>query len=58
MEIRGCKVFSATKIQDRNMLGDEITEWLLNHPETPPVDTVVVQSSDDQYHCMSIVLWF
>ena len=51
------KVFSATMARDREVLGERITEWLRTHPELQLVDRVLTQSSDDEYHCLSITLF-
>ena len=55
---RGVKVFTATKAQERERLGDLVTEWLAAHPEHDLVDTVVQQSSDQQFHCLTIVVFY
>jgi hypothetical protein len=52
------KVFSATKAADREALGDKITTWLRAHPEYRIVNTVVSQSSDASFHCLSFVFFF
>jgi hypothetical protein len=54
----GVKVFSATKVADRMRLGELITTWLRDHPEHKIVDKVVTQSSDDEYHCIAITLFW
>lgn len=51
------KVFSATMVREREALGERITEWLRAHPELSLVDRVVRQSSDDEFHCLSITLF-
>jgi hypothetical protein len=51
------KVFSCTMARDREQLGERITEWLKQHPELTPVDTVVSQSSDQEFHCLSVTLF-
>lgn len=51
------KVFSATKARDRDGLGDRVTEWINENPRIRIVDTVVKQSSDREFHCLSIVLF-
>lgn len=51
------EVFSATKIADRNGLGEEITEWLRDNPDLEVVDKIVTQSSDNSYHCLTITLF-
>ncbi len=54
----GIKVFSATTAQRRNALGEEMTEWLRAHPTVKPVATDVRQSSDDAYHCVTIIVYY
>ena len=51
------KVFSATKAYDRSNLGERITDWLRANPGLRIVDKVVTQSSDREYHCLSITLF-
>lgn len=51
------KVFSATMARERDVLGERITEWLRAHPELQLVDRVLTQSSDEEYHCLSITLF-
>lgn len=55
----GCnlvKVFSVSRARERSSLGDTVTEWLgRNNVEV--LNTVVVQSSDDAFHCLTIVLF-
>jgi hypothetical protein len=52
------KVFSATMFQDRERLGDKITEWIGMHPEAVIRDVVVTQSSDASFHCIAITLFY
>lgn len=54
----GVRVFSASKIRDRELLGDAVTEWIAEHPGIEIVETVTLQSSDANYHCISIILFF
>ena len=58
MKFDGVKVFSATKARDREMLGERMTEWLDRHPDINVVDTVVTQSSDREFHCLSITIFY
>lgn len=51
------KVFSATKARERDMLGDMITDWLRANPDIEIVDKEVRQSSDSEFHCLSITLF-
>ena len=50
------KVFSATKARDRETLGDRVTEWIRNNPGVQIVRTVISQTSDSEFHCLSFVL--
>jgi hypothetical protein len=52
------KVFSATKHQDREVLGETITRWLREHPGIDIIDKVVTQSSDEAFHCIAITLFY
>ncbi|MCP4604914.1 MAG: hypothetical protein GY847_31065 [Proteobacteria bacterium] len=55
---QGAKVFSATKAKEREDLGNRVTEWLKANPEVKIKDTVVRQSSDNEFHCLTIILFF
>ena len=57
-EALGMRVFCATKARDRSQLGEVITEWIQSHPQVELVDKVVLQSSDAEFHCLTIVLLF
>jgi hypothetical protein len=57
MQFTGVKVFSATKAKEREELGETVTRWLKSNPEVEVVDRVVSQSSDDEFHCLTIVLF-
>lgn len=50
------KVFSATKAKDRDALGEKVTDFVRDF-EGEIVDTVVRQSSDREFHCLSITLF-
>jgi hypothetical protein len=53
------KVFSATKHKDRDELGEKITRWLSDRLDSIEiVDTVIRQSSDSEYHCLSITIFY
>jgi len=54
----GVKVFSATKAKEREELGESVTRWLRNNTNVEIVDRVVSQSSDDEFHCLSVVLFY
>ena len=53
------KVFSATKHKERDELGEKITRWLNGRLDSIEiVDTVIRQSSDSEYHCLSITIFY
>ncbi len=54
----GVKVFSATKAKDRELLSDNVTRWLTEHPEFEVVDRAVRQSSDNEFHCYSLTIFY
>jgi len=54
----GVKVFSTTLARDRENMGDVITRWLAEHPDLEVVDKSVSLSSDREFHCLSIVLFY
>lgn len=56
MRIDRVKVFSATKARDRSELGDKVTDFLRSY-DGEVVDRVVTQSSDQEFHCLSITLF-
>ncbi len=58
MHFTGVKVFSATKARERDELGEIVTRWLKSNPDLEVVDRVVTQSSDNEFHCLTIVLFY
>ncbi|GEM_PF-156212 len=58
IDVTGVKVFSATKAKERELLGELITDWIRSHPEHEIVDKIVTQSSDSEFHCLTITLFF
>jgi hypothetical protein len=58
MAFNGVKVFSATKAREREELGEHITRWLRANADIRIVDKVVTQSSDREFHCLTITLFF
>jgi folate-dependent tRNA-U54 methylase TrmFO/GidA len=57
-KFNGVKVFSATMAQEREALGEKVTDWIRKHPQFEVVDTVVTQSSDEAFHCIAITLFY
>lgn len=58
MMFTGVQVFSATKARERELLGEKITDWMRDHPDTEIVDKIVTQSSDSEFHCLSVTLFY
>jgi len=56
--ITGVRVFSATKAKEREELGESVTRWLRSNADLEVVDRVVTQSSDNEFHCLTIVLFY
>jgi len=54
----GVKIFSTTLARDREMMGENITRWLKENGNLEVVDRVVTQSSDKEFHCLSITLFY
>ncbi len=56
--ITGAKVFSATRAKEREELGENITRWLRSNPGLQIIDKIVTQSSDHEFHCLTITLFY
>jgi hypothetical protein len=54
----GVKVFSTTLARDRESMGETITRWLAERPQIEVVDREVRQSSDKEFHCLTITLFY
>ena len=52
------KIFSTTLARDREAMGDNITRWLRDNPQLEMVDKIVTQSSDKEFHCLTITLFY
>lgn len=58
VEWKAAKVFSATKSKEREELGDNLTRWIAANPGVEIIDMVVRQSSDNEYHCLTIIVFY
>ena len=58
MAFTGVKVFSATKAREREDLGDAVTRWMAANPGVRVLDKIVTQSSDREFHCLTITLFY
>jgi hypothetical protein len=56
--LMGAKVFTATKAKDREELGEVLTRWIANNPRAKILDKIVTQSSDSEFHCLSITVFY
>jgi hypothetical protein len=54
----GVKVFSATLFADRGRLGERVTEWLAASNRRTVTQFVVTQSSDSNFHCLAITVFY
>jgi folate-dependent tRNA-U54 methylase TrmFO/GidA len=54
----GVKVFSTTLARDRENMGENITKWLKENQNIDVVDKQVTQSSDKEFHCLTITLFY
>jgi len=57
-QFTGVQVFTSTKREERDKLGDKVTDWLRSRPGITIVDKIVTQSSDSEFHCLSITLFY
>ena len=58
MNFTGVKVFSATKAREREELGEQVTNWIRNNPSARIIDKIVTQSSDREFHCLTITIFY
>ena len=58
VDLAGVKVFSATKAKERELLGDLITDWIRVNPNNEIIDKIVTQSSDSEFHCLTITVFY
>ena len=56
--MKGVMVFTATKAKEREGLGGRITEWLRQSPPREIIDVQVTQSSDEEFHCLTITILY
>jgi len=57
MSFDGVKVFSATKAREREEISDRINDWLASS-NVEVVDKQVTQSSDREFHCLTITIFY
>jgi len=55
----GVKIFAATKQKEREELGETATRWIQERlDKIDIVDKVVTQSSDNEYHCIALTIFY
>ena len=54
----GVKVFSATKAKEREEIGENVSRWIKSNQDLEIVDKVISQSSDNEFHCYSLVIFY
>ena len=54
----GVKVFAATKAKEREELSENVNRWIRSNQDLEIVDKVVSQSSDDEFHCYSLIIFY
>jgi hypothetical protein len=58
-QFTGMKVFSTTLARDREAMGETITKWITeNQSSVDIVDKTVTQSSDKEFHCLTVTLFY
>ena len=57
-QFTGVKVFSTTLARDREVMGEKITTWIKDNPTAEIVDKEVTQSSDKEFHCLTVTLFY
>lgn len=57
-QFTGVKVFSTTLARDREVMGERVTAWLKDNPTLEVVDKEGTQSSDREFHCLSLTLFY
>jgi len=58
LTFNGVKVFSATMFAPREQLGETVTAWMTANPHLVVTEFVVTQSSDSQFHCIAITVFY
>ncbi len=58
LSFNGVKVFSTTLARDREQMGENITRWIKDNPGAEIVDKTVTQSSDKEFHCLTVTLFY
>ena len=52
------KVFSTTMFAPHEQLDETVTAWMATNPHLVMTEFVVTQSSDNQFHCIAITVFY
>jgi hypothetical protein len=58
VKFNAVKIFSTTLARDREVMGENITRWIKDNPGIEIVERIVTQSSDKEFHCLSITIFY
>jgi hypothetical protein len=58
MDFDGMILFSASKHEERNKLGEAVTEWRKRNASLVVLETQTLQSSDNAFHCVTIAIFY
>jgi len=58
LSFNAIKVFSTTLARDREQMGENITRWVKENAGIEIVDKVVTQSSDKEFHCLTVTIFY
>ena len=56
--MKAVMVFTATKAKEREGIGERLTDWLRAAPAREILDVIVTQSSDEEFHCLTITVLY
>jgi len=57
-DYQAVRVFTATKAKEREGLGYMVSRWLEENPNVKVRNTSVTQSSDNEFHCLTIIVFY
>lgn len=58
MDFDGMEIFSASKHEERAKLGKAVSEWRARNPTFDITDVRLTQSSDNEFHCVTIAVFY
>lgn len=58
MDFDGMVIFSASKHVDREKMGADVTNWRQRNPALQIVEVRTLQSSDNEFHCVTIIVFY